>query len=191
MTIKKTFLMTSPVILAPILYGLAVYSSLPSKMTTHWGFTNQPNGFMAKPLLVFGLPLLMLVFQFIVLFATGHSKDSAPRLNHIVIWLLPLVTVVAYLTTIQFNLGTTIDIRRIATLLVAIIFLSMGNYLPTVTLSDQSRRQIKNPTQFYHRIGYLLVGGGLALLISLLFGPWASTVILGLVIVGLVGVILL
>lgn len=182
MTNNKRALITTPIILAPILFGLAVYHQLPSTLTTHWNVASQPDGYMPKPLLVFGLPVLMALLQLFLLWVTARSKDSAPRLNRIVMWLLPVITVVAYVTTIQMNLGATLDIRRIVALLVAVIFLIVGNYLPTV-VPDQAK---PTAVRFNRRAGYLFVIGGLGLLISLLFGSWVTVTVIGLVILGLI-----
>ncbi|MCI1985376.1 MAG: DUF1648 domain-containing protein [Lactobacillus sp.] len=185
MKTKNQLLYTLPVILAPLLYGVAVYSRLPERMASHWGFNNQVNGTMARPFVVFGLPLLMVVVQLIIVGATAYASrhgEQAVRAERVLIWIIPVVTVVAYLTTLQINLGQALDLRRIVVLLVAAIFMTVGNYLPTVPAQYQRQpawlQRRRSPAAWRRstrRLGYAMVGGGGLLLLSLLFPAWAST----------------
>ena len=74
-TNKKLLLLTSMVILFPMLWGLMIWSQLPNQIPIHFNFAGQPNNFQSKPLVVFGLPifdlmvhLFMIIFSFIALF---------------------------------------------------------------------------------------------------------------------------
>lgn len=186
---KNSLALTLPIILAPMLYGLAMYSRLPQTMATHWGIDNQVNGTMPKAFMIFGLPLLMALFQAVVILVP-RKKASAPRFERMVIWIMPVITVVAYVATIQINLGHAWDIRRVAMLLVAAIMIAMGNYLPTVDPDYQSyklgmRHVAKRPDakKVYRRLGYTMVGFGVLSLISLFFPPMISAIVIGLMII--------
>ncbi|WP_125711031.1 DUF1648 domain-containing protein [Lacticaseibacillus porcinae] len=192
MKTKTSLALTLPIILAPILYGLAMYSRLPQTMATHWGINNQVNGTMPKAFMVFGLPVLMAIFQAVVILVP-RKKTTAPRFERMVIWIMPVITIVAYLMTIQINLGHNVDIRRIAVVLVAAIMIAMGNYLPTVPAEYNgykwSMRHMANrpdAKKVLRRYGYVMVAFGLLLLISIFFTPIVSAVILGIMIVVLV-----
>ena len=41
---KKKLLISSLVILLPIVFGLLFWEELPDMMVTHWGIDNQPDG---------------------------------------------------------------------------------------------------------------------------------------------------
>ena len=45
---KWTLLITSVIILLPILFGVLLWDELPDMMATHWGLDNQPNGWSSK-----------------------------------------------------------------------------------------------------------------------------------------------
>ncbi|WP_461225121.1 DUF1648 domain-containing protein [Lacticaseibacillus suihuaensis] len=177
---KRMLAVTVPVILAPILYGLAVYNRLPATMAIHWGIDSQPNGWAPRPLVVFGLPVMMAVFQAVVLLVP-RGKQAAPRFERVVDWLMPLLTVILYITTIQIGLGQRLDVWRIATLLIAVMFLAMGNYLPTVP-ADYSRRVLQPrrplPKPTLRWLGRAMVLGGLLLLVSLFLHPLVSVAVL-------------
>ena len=199
MSKNRTWLLvlTSLVIVAPIGYGLAQYDALPATMATHWGLNNQVNGWMPKPMMVFGLPLLMLVMQWVVLGATWYSArhgQAAPKLERLTAWLLPLVTVVAYVMTVRSNLGQQVDARFWALLLVAAIFIGMGNYLPTAPVEGgrwfgygyHAPWQINNyagAKRALRVLGYTMVIGGIAVLLSLFFAPVVSMVIVMVIVV--------
>lgn len=189
MKTKTSLALTLPIILAPILYGIAMYSRLPQTMATHWGIDNQVNGTMPKAFMVFGLPVLMAIFQLVVILVP-RKKATAPRFERMVMWIMPVITVVAYLMTIQINLGHNVDIRRIAVMLVAAIMLAMGNYLPTVPAEYNSYKwsmrhitRRADAKKVLRRYGYVMVAFGLLLLISIFFNPIVSAVILGIMIV--------
>ncbi|WP_125704109.1 DUF1648 domain-containing protein [Lacticaseibacillus daqingensis] len=189
---RRTLAQTIPVILAPTLYGVAVYAQLPARIAVHWGLNNQPDGWLPRPGAVFGLPLLMVVFQLIVVLAPRDTA-KAPRFERVTHWLMPVLTVVLYLVTIQIALGTAIDVWRVATLLIGAMFLAMGNYLPTVP-ADYGAHWPKRRTLSRRAArleGHVMVAGGLAILISLLLGPLAAALVLAVTCAGLLVVPLL
>ena len=55
-TNKKLLILTSMVILFPMLWGLMIWSQLPNKIPIHFNAAGQANNFQSKALAVFGLP---------------------------------------------------------------------------------------------------------------------------------------
>ena len=45
---KKLLVITTIIILLPIIIGLLFWEQLPETMATHWGTDNEPNGFNSK-----------------------------------------------------------------------------------------------------------------------------------------------
>lgn len=193
----KTLLVTSLVILAPMIYGVSIYSQLPARMVTHWGFDNQPNGWMAKPLLVFGLPCLMLLIHLVAVGATFHAGVKgrpAPRMERVVAWIFPVITIVAYTITIRYGLGEAVDIRLWTVIMVAAILIFIGNYLPTVppeSMNKGSYNLGKASSQCDLRsIGYCLVLFGVLTLLSLFFSAMLTVIVLVLFIISLLGLMI-
>lgn len=189
---KRTLIWSAALILLPMVYGALVYQQLPQQMATHWSVNNEVNGYMARPFMIFGLPLLMLVMQLVILFVP-RGKQAAPRFERVAVATIPVVTLVMYITTIQYNLGHRLDIWHIAVLLMAALFIAMGNYMPTVPEGydygwHPYNRMFKGARrrQYLQLFGFVMVGGGIALLISLFFSGLVSAIVMGIIIVLLV-----
>lgn len=188
----RSLLVTSLVILAPILYGVSVYDQLPVRMVTHWGFDNQPNGWMARSMVVFGLPILMLLIHLVAVGATYHASakgHSAPRMERVVAWIFPVITIVAYTITIRYGLGEAVDIRLWTVIMVAGILIFIGNYLPTVPPESVNKDGFHlgkaNTQSDLRSTGYCLVLFGVLTLLSLFFPPIVTVIVLVLFIISL------
>jgi uncharacterized membrane protein len=186
---------SSILILAPILYAIQVYDALPAQMAIHFNLQNQADQWLAKPGVVFGLPILMLLAQWICVGATmvqQKSNSTAPRFERVIYSIIPILNVVVYLTTLAFNLGGKPDIRRIVLLLIGLIFVAVGNYLPTIPASASNMTHWpKQPAQqvaqrLNRRLGYYFVVAGVVLWLSLFFQPVVSAISLGILLLGLV-----
>mgnify|MGYP000991912408 FL=1 len=183
------------VILLPIGYGIVNYTALPAKMAIHFNLDNQPNGMAAKSLVVFGFPVMMMVFQLICVGVTrlnANHKGPAPRFERMIIWIVPVLSGVIYTTTISYGLGHQLDIWRIAISLIAFIFMAIGNYLPTISANQYAQMHRGGHTirpMIWRRVrywlGYTLVGGGILLLLSIATTPWISVSLMGIIVVAL------
>ncbi|WP_203652121.1 DUF1648 domain-containing protein [Secundilactobacillus yichangensis] len=194
----KSLLVTSLVILAPIIYGVSVYDQLPARMVTHWGFNNQPNGWMAKPLVVFGLPILMLLIHLVAVGATYHADAKgrpAPRMERVIAWICPVITIVAYTITIRYGLGEAVDIRLWTVIMVAAILIFIGNYLPTVPPESAGNSGFHpgkpNSQSDLRSTGYCLVLFGVLTLLSLFFPSIVTVIVLVLFIISLLSLMLI
>ena len=61
----KTLIITGIVCLLPIFLGLFLWDKLPETMAIHFDINNKPDNFAPKGFVVFGIPVLMLLLQFI------------------------------------------------------------------------------------------------------------------------------
>lgn len=209
MTKNKWFLLalTSALILATMLFGASQYASLPATMVTHWGIDNQPNGWMPKAMAVYGLPLIMLAAHWLCMGATywaDANGKGAPRMERVLVWFFPVLTVVVYTVTIRYAQGQPVNIRLWAVVIVSAVFILLGNYLPTVPAQSARKGwvgfgyhvpwQVKNAAgalKATRMLGYVMVGGGVLMLLSLLLPPVASAVAIGVVIVAILATLLL
>ncbi|MFD1428760.1 DUF1648 domain-containing protein [Lacticaseibacillus mingshuiensis] len=185
----RTLILTSLVILSTMIYGASQYASLPKTLVTHWGIDNEPNGWMPKAAVVYGLPLLMLAFHLLcvgVTYAAAARGPKAPKLERVIAWIFPVITVVAYVTTIRYAQGANVDTRLWAVTLIAALLIVLGNYLPTapvkrgwvgfgirVPWSTNAQAALQ---KLARTLGYTMVGSGAAILLTLFFPPMVTWV---------------
>ena len=115
--------------LVPILPGVFLWDALPDSMAIHFNLNNEPDNFAPKGFVVFGLPCLLMLLQFVCCICNDikmYKRGNSLKLEMITKWILPVVTVILMLTTLMFNLGWGVDVRKIAMLIVGVIFLLVG-----------------------------------------------------------------
>ena len=171
---KTKLIITSIMILIPIAVGLILWNRLPETMVTHWGVGNVPNGWSSKAMAVFGLPAILLAVHWVCLFATKadpKSKNINPRMLDLVLWICPVLSIVLGTVTYSFSLGYEVNVQAVVTIIVGVLFVVVGNYLPKCkqsytmgiklpwTLSDE-----ENWNKTHRLAGKLWVGGGIILL---------------------------
>ena len=130
---KKLFVITTIIILLPIVIGLVFWEQLPETMATHWGTDNEPNGWTGKAFTVFGIPGIMAalhIFCLVVTYADPKKSNIGEKAIGIVYWILPAVSIAVMSATYAYALGMDVNIGMICCLLMGIIFIMLGNYLP-------------------------------------------------------------
>ena len=177
---KKTLIITSIVTILPILIGVFFWNRLPDVMATHFGANNEANGFTSKAFAVFGLPLILLAAEWFGALATSHDpkkQNISPKMFAFVLWIVPVVSLIGAATIYPYNLGYQIDITFIAELLLGVIFIVVGNYLPKArqnyTIGIKIPWTLANEENWNrtHRLaGYLWVIGGILMVIAALTG---------------------
>ena len=130
---KKLLIITTIIILLPIVIGLVFWEQLPETMATHWGTDNEPNGWNSKAFTVFGIPGVMAalhIFAILMTFADPKKSNIGEKAIGIVYWIIPAVSLAVMSATYAYALGMNVNIGMICCLLLGIIFIALGNYLP-------------------------------------------------------------
>ena len=175
---KKTLIITSIVTILPVLIGIICWNRLPEVMATHFGFNNEANGFSSKAFAVFGLPLILLAVLWVGAFVTAHDpkrQNISPKMFSLMLWIAPVISLVAATTIYPVNLGYELDIAFFSELLLGLMFIIIGNYLPKArqnyTIGIKIPWTLANEENWNrtHRLaGYLwMICGILMILISL------------------------
>ncbi len=163
--IKKylsTMIAASVVILIPMVVGLLLWNRLPEQITTHWGIGSTPDGWAGKEIVVFGLPALMLAIQWIGVMLTSldpKMKDADGKPLKIVLWLCPVLCLCCCGVIYGYALGLDLNMDNVALLLVGMLFVIIGNYLPkckqSYTLGIKLPWTLKSEANWNatHRIG--------------------------------------
>lgn len=134
--IKKNLTMliiTSVVILIPILVGLILWNMLPDRIATHWNAEGIADGFSSKPFAVFALPAILLAVHWLSFFVTGadpKNKNINGKPLTLVLWVSPVLSLVIGSFIYSTALGFTPDVNIIMPLFMGALFIFIGNYLP-------------------------------------------------------------
>ena len=130
---KRTLIVTSIVTILPILVGIILWKQLPDTMATHFGADNNPNGFSSKAFAVFGLPCFLLAVHWVCAVVTARDprkQNISPKMYSLVLWFIPLISLIMTTVTYFYNLGWPVDIAFVCQLLVSAVLIVAGNYLP-------------------------------------------------------------
>jgi len=130
---KGTLILTSIVLLIPILIGLILWNQLPEQIPSHWGIDGEVDGWSSKAFAVFGFPCLLLVLHWICVLASSadpKAKDYHPKMLHLVLWICPVIGLVVNALVYATALGYQLNVEIIMPLLVGLMFLIVGNLLP-------------------------------------------------------------
>lgn len=175
----KSLIITCLVCLLPILLGVCLWNSLPDTMAIHFNFNNEPDNFASKGFVVFGLPVLMAVLQIFCCFVNdinAYKHGERKKFETVTKWIIPCMSVVLQTITLAYGLGHDMDIRKAAALIVGIVFLLIGNYLPKFDYIKNMDVDTSKARKINRFIGFETVCMGFFFIISI-FLPPISTVV--------------
>lgn len=130
---KGKLMLSSALILLPAVLGLALWSRLPAQMPTHWGFSGTVDGWSGKPFAVFGLPLILLATHWLCVWATSLDRSNEHqnrKVSGLVLWICPVLSF--FTSGIMYAAALNLDVNfvTLTLLLMGLMFVAIGNYLP-------------------------------------------------------------
>lgn len=120
----KSLIVTCAVCLLPILFGVALWNSLPELIAVHFNLNNEPDNFASKAFAVFGLPVIMAVLQAfccIINDANFGKYGEVKRFKRTTKWTIPAVTIILQTAILGYGLGWSVDMRSVAVLIVGVV----------------------------------------------------------------------
>ena len=135
---KRVIIIALLVMLIPVIAGLILWNRLPDTIVTHWNGEGVPDGWSGKAFTVFGLNGILYAAFGICLFGTASDpkrKNISPKTFSLVIGIMPVVSIFANGVTLANALGKTVDITLYVKLLVALVFIVIGNFIPKMRQS--------------------------------------------------------
>lgn len=190
---KLTIILTALITAAPMLLGLALWSRLPETIATHFDMNGVPNGWSSRAFTVFGLPLFLVAVHLLCAFGTmmdPKRKNIQDKMYKLVLWICPVISVLVCTAVYLYALGVNVDMARTAEVMVGILFIIIGNYLPKCRQSYTMG--IKLPWTLHdeenwnatHRFGgWLWMAGGVAYLLLALLGVRSTALMLAFLLV--------
>lgn len=172
----RVLLFSSVICLLPILLSLVYYNDLPAQIAVHWNNAGDPDSFVPKAVACFGLPLLLLainLFSKWFLYSDPKRENTSQAMQLFAAWTPPVLSLVLVPVTLFIAMGVNIPISLVASLLVGIVLLVCGNYLPksrqNYTIGIKLPWTLDNADNWNktHRLaGYLWMGGGVVFIIG-------------------------
>ena len=133
---KWKAIISSVVILLPMLFGLAFWNQLPANIVSHWGGDGVADGVAPKAFIVFGMPLILLTIQWLMLLATAVLEKNKQQNNKIVAisyGIVPVMSLVIHVFIYSIALEKAWDLSALIPVVIGGLFMYIGNYLPKTT----------------------------------------------------------
>lgn len=129
----KTLVITSVIILLPILAGLILWEQLPEQIPSHWNAAGEIDGWSSKSFAVFGMPLILLGIQWLCVLGTGadpKKHNHSEKILHLVLWIIPIINALLSALTYAVALGKEVRMEVAMPVFIGLVLAIVGNYLP-------------------------------------------------------------
>ena len=129
----KVLVITSFMILPPILAGVILWDRLPEQIPSHWNAAGEIDGWSSKPFTVFALPAILLAAQWLCTLGTAADpkKDNHPqKILHLVLWVIPILSNLLFAITYAVALGKAVRVGVVLSVFMGLLFAIIGNYMP-------------------------------------------------------------
>lgn len=131
---RKTLIITTIIILLPVLAGVILWNKLPEQFPIHFNTAGEVDGWSSKIFGVFGLPLILAAFQWLCALGSLKMDPKAQNLEgkvfSLVLWIIPVMSVVLNALVYCTALGMDMNVQIIMPLLVGLLMVIIGNWLP-------------------------------------------------------------
>ena len=137
---KVNAILSSIVILLPIVIGVVLWDKLPENPATHWDIYGNPDRWGNKGLAMFGLPCILFAVHWFCLFITirdWKNKEQTRTAANIVFWICPFISCLVSVVVFSAMMEKTDNMMLWIGCAMGAMFVFMGNYLPKIR---QNRR---------------------------------------------------
>jgi uncharacterized membrane protein len=169
-------IITSIVCLLPICMAFAVYNDLPEQLIMQWSLDGSPNWYAPKAVAAFVLPLFFMILNIIINLVVYHYPkrvNISKAMQIFINWFIPVLSLIISPLMLLANLDVDLPIKMIVFLLVGIVFIFIGNYLPKNRQNILAGIRISwtlNNTENWnktHRLaGFLWIIGGMLFIVT-------------------------
>lgn len=169
----KILIITSVVILLPILAGLILWNRLPDQLPIHWNAAGEVDGWASRTFSVFFMSLFLLAMHWICVIVTSadpKNKNHQSKVLHLVFWMIPVLSVLVHAIIFATAMGHAVKVEVIMPVFMGLLFIIIGNYLPkckqnyTIGIKVPWALNSEENWNKTHRFaGWLWVIGGLAM----------------------------
>ena len=130
---KGLLIITSIVILLPILAGLIFYDRLPDSLNMHWNLQGEVDGQGNKMLMIFLLPCILLAVHWLCILVTvkvpkGYGEND--KMFYLMLWFIPVLSLLVNGLMYFSSAGHAENAFVLMPVLIGALFIVIGNYLP-------------------------------------------------------------
>ena len=198
---KWELIVSSLVILIPVLVGLILWNRLPETIATHWGFDGQPDGYGSIPFAVFVPYLCLLAGHWLCILVTAKDPKNQGRNGkpiRLVLWIMPVLSNICGAIMYSLALGVKVSVSGIMVAAIGLMFIAIGNYLPkcrqnyTIGIKVPWVYTSEENWNATHRFGgrVWMIGGAVMMLSALLPAVWnAGVMVVGAVLLSVVPIV--
>lgn len=134
---KWKAIISSVVILLPMVFGLIMWNKLPATMVSHWGADGVADGSATKAFMVLGMPMILLALHWLFLmfesFLEKHNKPQNNKLVGLEYAIIPIISVVVHVFIYSTALEKEWNLLVLVPALLGVLFMFIGNYMPKTT----------------------------------------------------------
>ncbi|WP_426450776.1 SdpI family protein [Paenibacillus sp. S-38] len=127
----KRYLPSITLLVLTVALSFLVYPYLPEQMAVHFRFDGTPDGFMTKAWALATPPLFMLLLMAAALLVPVNPSDARTLSARTLVRETSIALLFGvHIAIILYGMGYTFDMAKYVTLLMGIVFLITGNYMP-------------------------------------------------------------
>ena len=192
---RRTIILTTFLTGLPILIGLILWSKLPDSIATHWGANGQANGWSSKVYTVFWGPCILMIIHLFAVFLTLNDPKKTnihKKPMTLIFWIVPVISILMNGITYLIALGIKVNISAAVSILMGILFILLGNYLPKLrqnyTIGIKLPWTLCSEENWYrtHRLGgKLFIIGGILVVLDGVAGIWLGDTIIFTIMIGI------
>ena len=143
---KWKILISSIITLSPILFGIIVWDTLPKQIAIHWGIGGEADGWSSPLFAVLFLPIFLFIMNFVCLFITSKdkkNKNQNKKAMNLIFWIMPALSVYVNGIIYAMAFGLELNFMAIVCILLGVLFIAIGNFMPKVTQNHTYGIKIK------------------------------------------------
>ena len=177
----RELILTTIVCLIPVVAGIVLYPVLPEQIATHWDAQGNVNGMSSKLAGAIIMPASLLVLNLLfplLLRMDPKYENMDGKLKAITHWTIPVIEMICSGATLASALGRNVRVEMIIPMVLGVIFVLIGNYLPKTKQSYTMGIKLpwtlaseENWNRTHRLGGFVWVIGGI-LIIIFSFLPW-------------------
>lgn len=179
---KGTLIITSLVILIPIVIGLALWNKLPEQVPFHWDINGNVDQWASKTTSVVLMPSILLAFHWLCVLMSSidpKSKSYHPSTIRLVLWICPMISLLLSALVYTHALGYGLRVETVMPLFMGALFMIIGNLLPKMRQSYTMGIKLpwtlnneENWNKTHRFAGKLWVAGGVVIMATAFLGTF-------------------